>query len=68
MVPLLEALGNNFNKKETVSFEVTQTAMEGKLVDIHLIPAVFNNKPKREIDGYKPYSGPKVITEQVAGV
>src|SRR5689334_13874164 len=32
MVPLLEALGATFNKKEQVTFEVSAGAMEGKLV------------------------------------
>jgi len=63
MVPLLEALGLKVNKKEGVEFEVSKEKLEGKLVDIHIIRGSYNNKPKDEIDGYKPYSGPALTGE-----
>ena len=63
MVPLLEAFGLKVNKKEGVEFEVSKEKLEGKTVDIHIIRGSFNNKPKDEIDGYKPYTGPALTGE-----
>ena len=58
LIPLLEALGQKFEKTKTVSFEVESHQMRGKLVDIHVVRGSYNNKPKNEIDGYKAYTGP----------
>lgn len=60
MLGLLEALaGKAFDKTQTANIETSQASMEGKLVDIHLIPAVYNGKPKREVDAWRPYTGPQ---------
>lgn len=67
MIPLLEALGMTFDKKSTVQIEVTRASMEGKLVDIHLIPAIYKGKPKREIDAYRKYTGPTTFGEAGEG-
>lgn len=66
LIPLLEALGQKFDKTKPVTFEVESHQMRGKLVDVHVIRGSYNNKPKNEIDGYKVYSGPK--EPAVAGV
>lgn len=57
LVPLLEALGAKFDKTKNVQFEVDAANMKNKTVDIHVVRGSYNNKPKNEIDGYKPYSG-----------
>jgi hypothetical protein len=67
MIPLLEALGATFDKKSTVTVEVTKASMEGKFVDIHLVPGSFNGKPNRTIDAYRKYTGPQATATQEAG-
>lgn len=69
MVPLLEGItGQTVDKNKDFEFEVSRASMEGKLVDIHLIASSYNNKPKREIDGYRKYTGPVATAAATAGV
>lgn len=68
MIGLLEALGQKFDKNSTVSIEVTKASMEGKFVDLHLIAGSYNGKPNRQIDAFRPYTGPKATAAQEAGV
>lgn len=60
IVPLLEAItGKEIPKDKPFNGEVSEVALKGKLVDIHVVRGSWNNRPKNEIDGFKPYSGPK---------
>src|SRR3990167_1918092 len=60
IVPLLEAItGKEIDKTKTFNAEISSAILVGKTVDIHVVRGTFNNKPKNEIDGYRPYTGPK---------
>lgn len=60
ITPLLEAIsGKEIDKTKVFTGEINEATLKGRLVDIHVVRGSWNNKPKNEIDGFKPYSGPK---------
>lgn len=61
IVPLIEALKKDrVDKKQKFSLEPSREMFLQKFVDIHVVRGSWNNKPKNEIDGYRPYTGPSV--------
>lgn len=67
-VPLIEALGAKIDKKKDYEGELNERNTVNKFVDINVAIGSFNNKPKADIIGYKPYSGPVAHAPAVAGV
>ena len=60
VVPLLEAItGKTIDRTKLFEAEINKASMEGKCVDIHVVRGQYKGKPKNEIDGYRPYTGPK---------
>lgn len=60
IVPLLEAIsGKEIDKTKAFQADISESILKGKQVDIHVVRGEWKGKPKNEIDGYRPYSGPK---------
>jgi hypothetical protein len=64
VVPLIEAIsGQKVDKAAILEMDVRKESMEGKLVDIHTIASSYNGKPGRQIDLFRPYTGPAMSAE-----
>ena len=58
IVPLLEAISKQqIDKSKAFAADVDESKLLNKTVDIHVVRGSWNNKPKNEIDGYKPFTG-----------
>ncbi len=66
IAPLLEALGAPIDKKKRMTFDASRDKFVGKTVDIHIVRGSWNNKPKDEIDGFRPYTGPEYTGDKPA--
>lgn len=59
IVPLLEAIsGTTIDKNKPFNADINEAQLKGKRCDIMVVRGEYKNKPKSEIDGYRPYSGP----------
>jgi hypothetical protein len=67
IVNLAEALAGK-KADGPMAFAATKEKLVGNYVDIEVKRGEFNNRPKNEIVGYKPFSGQKPAAAKPAGV